>query len=85
MNFNRSSEAAQLKWAIMAGAAAFDKASGYLTECLISLFMCHLNRPSCGWPVEMFVGKWRPVWHGVVQCLSGVLRLGEGLLPRGQF
>ena len=48
--------------------------------------MCHLNRPSCGWPVEMFVGKWRPVWHGVVQRLSSVLRPGgDGYCPEASF
>ena len=47
--------------------------------------MCHLNRPSCGWPVEMSVGKWRPVWHGVVQCLSGVLGRGKGYCPEASF
>ena len=87
MNFNPSSEAAQLKWAIMAGAAAFDKAlvvhiKYYLTECLISIFMCHLNRPSCGWPVEMFAGKWHPVWRSVCPVFVGVLGRGRVIAPR---
>ena len=69
----------------MAGSAAFDKAELVVHisyQMFDKSFMCHLNRPTCGWLVEMFVGKWSPVWHGVVQCLSGVLGRGRVIARR---